>query len=538
MVSALSNYILQQSNAGYRIDQIETYLKSQGYPNTDVDNCVREALELSSKQYIGYIDQQARSGYKLTQIRSVLVQQGYDYKIVDYALNHYHKNFFKGLFSKHDERSQDVSDTDHGTKDADNSTYTQNSGSKSVSSEKKEYEKKIEQSIDQYVQQGLNQGLTLENLQSNLISQGYDSYLVSTEINKFRHSHLHIPKQIAAVFIAVIITGFLIGGILLILPNNSVPENMQERLLDVTASNAQPERELYPGDKLFIHTDLDIMGTEREFDIDFTYTILEGERVLRRDGATKASVSNLAHTMNLPRNMQAGTYTLQVEAEYQGETKARSFFEFEVIDDDEDSLGDDENREDISYGEIENDDGIDDESSQDDDKDIVKNTDDNNTKNNDIDDQQSEQSTTSSYDDVDDSAEFDANEVATQRYLKRSDRAKLVRTLEEKGQDQAFYTCDKIRNPNLETECRVFLIEYLDNPELCVDLEYGIKRDKCYITFAKESTDDSLCLDMSSRQTETICKIYLLRNKNEFVQDAQDSDVIRRVAEEFGTNST
>lgn len=477
----LANYVLQQLNAGYKLNQVEQYLKQNNYSTSQIKQALEDAMELSSKTYVPYIDQQLKSGYSLSQIRAILLKQGYDYKILDHALNHYHKNFFT-----------DIKDT------------LEHVQQHSVQ------EKQTEQSLKQSIQQGLQYGLTLENIQSNLIGQGYDPNLVSKEINMFRQSQVHIPKQslgfivIALIAIIGVSLGFMhFGGTTSpSAPINSQGTALQERLLDISVENAFPDKVLEPGDDLFFAIDLSAMGFQREFDIDFTYLILDAsDKVVRKATTTKSSVSNLADSITLPGYIESGTYTLEVNAEYKGDTTAKASFQF-----------------DVGTGTVQ-------EPAQP------------------IDEKPSSQPSTEPVTEppqqqlpesepTETKADF-AEELTSISYLSSSDTRRLDDAIAGEGAEYAFYLCRQIKDAQLEDDCKLYVAKQTSQDN-CEKISSEAKKDKCYLEFAKESTDDAICENLQLKQARTICKIYVIKNKNLALNNIDNEDeYLKKVSESY-----
>ncbi len=487
MSDELVNYIIGQIGQGYRVDQIENYLKNYGYDQEEIKKSTEVAVDLSSKSYIGYIDQQIQAGFRLPQIRAGLVNQGYDYRIIDAAMNHYHSNLFSGIKDKFD-------------------NYLRAENEK----------KQLSIAVNSSVRQGLNYGLTLENIQSNLISQGYNPNIVSAEINKFRQSQLHIPKAaiipVISIFVIVVAVYFFMGS-------SAPAQEMQERLLDVTARNSQPDMSLYPGSYLHFHVERIPMGTEREFDVDFEYRIFDREdNLIRRASTTKSIVSNLGDKIKLPNSMEPGVYKFEVIAEYMGETQAKSSFEFDVLDDSDLDEGDTEQ---------DPDDILDDIDEPSDDINETENISD------DI-DEPTEVPIEEPIDEADEEPPVDMPEeeiledvfvdISSGRRLSTGDVNRVKYALESDGPDYALFLCNKIRDTALSDECKLVVAQETGNIEFCENTKTDSGHDKCYLEFAQNSTNDEICDNMIGRSSTTVCKIYVVRNKNLAIMEEQDQD--------------
>ena len=501
MSDELVNYIVQQINLGYKVDDIESFLKNNGYPVGEIKSSITTAVDLAAKSYLNYIDQQINAGYKLAQLRSMLVDSGYDYRIIDCALNYYHKNLFSVIKSKIDEHKQE-----------------------------EVRKKQLTNQIDQSVQQGLNYGLTLENIQSNLLNQGYDNHLVSKEINKFRQSHIHLSKSIVIIFILLT----TLSGISLFLYNNldfsQTSPAMQERLLDVTVENSQPSVDLYPGMNLNFHVRLVPMGYEREFDIDFEYRIYDrNDNIIRRSAATKSTVSNLADQITIPSSITPGTYKLKVIAEYMGEAHARASFEFDVLSRDgvDDAVLDKDAEDDVDDFV---DDVIIDEDIEDDIDEII--VEDETDKGDELDGE------VDLFEEIEETPEYvesDFERIGTTRILRSSDISRLGNLINRGDEDYALFLCDRISDVIYSRECKLFIALESNNIGICYTFDLNSSKERCILEFAQFSSDKSICEDLTNRQSKRLCDMFILRNKNLDLQGIESRyDFHNKVKELYG----
>ena len=506
MSDDLVNYIVQQINAGYKMDQVESHLKSYGYDPKDVDSSVKTAIDMAARSYMDYIGGLVDSGYSLAQIRSSMVSQGYDYRIIDHALEHYHKNIFSRM------------------KDS--------LGLGEASSQRKQEE----QQIRKYAEQGLSYGLTLENIQSNLVSQGHDFHLVHKVINTYRQSHLHIPKQVAFIFVILAVVGsigfvFLSGGT----ATNGERLDMQDLLLDLESENAHPTRDLEPGDTLYYSISATQMGFEREFDIDFTYKILDMDgNLLRRNRDTKAVVSNLAGSIDIPSDISPGKYEFKAIADYKGEVEARTSFEFEVVSEAE------EPDEPI-------DEPVDDpaEPIDDDDEDVIPAPDPADDEDDDFDldpddmidepegpelDEEIPDITDPDFDEDD----FDINDLGKTHMLTGDERDRLRNLVEHDEADFAAYLCGRVNHARKSDECTRFVAQEADDMEICDEISHDPMREYCYLSFADDSTDNSICESITVSRMNSLCRLKILRNKNMQLQDLDDDEYMEKISELYG----
>ena len=500
MSDQLVNYIIQQINTGYKVDDVENFLKTNNYNSTDIKESVSIALDMAARSYINYIDQQINSGYKLPQIRENLVNQGYDYRIVDSAMNHYHKDFFSSIKEKLDD-------------------YV-----------KKENEKKqLSVQVNTSVQQGLNYGLTLENIQSNLIGQGYDPNLVSSEINKFRGSQIHISKNsLAFIFIIIVFLGFgfTIFNFLYTPPGSG----MQGRLLDVRASNSQPNMPIYPGNELYFHVERIPMGYEREFDIDFEYRVFDrNDNLITRSSATKSIVSNLGDRILIPASTQPGRYRLDIIAEYLGEIHAKTSFEFDVVSRPGSDTGDEipvQGPKDDSL-----DSGLGD--APQDGTPIVDDS---------ISPTQPVQPSVPEIpspappisEQPDDSTSYEEsfNQIGATRNLAQSDRRYISSLVRDDDVEYALYLCERIRSKIAQIECKTIIARETDDISICESF-VDDDGDACFMEFAKSSVDMKLCENVVQRNLNSLCRIYVVKNKNTGIQGLEHEDGFFDVVKEL-----
>ncbi|MFP4656534.1 MAG: hypothetical protein ACLFNK_03055 [Candidatus Woesearchaeota archaeon] len=500
MSDALVNYIIQQVNAGYKVDQIESYLKSYGYDHKDVDNSMKIAIDMSARSYIGYIDNLVNTGYSLSHIRSSMVSQGYDYRIVDHALEHYHKNFFSR-----------IKDT---------------LGVSPESSQRKQEEDKIRQ----YAEQGLSYGLTLENIQSNLISQGYDLHLVHKVMNTYRQSHFHVPKQVVFIILALITTGtlgfFFLGDGMTFSSEGGL--DMQEKLLDLKSQNSYPDKDITPGDDLYYNIEANQMGYDREFDIEFTYEILDGDDTVRRKRDTKAVVSNLGGSISLPSSLSPGEYEFKVTADYKGEVEATTGFDFVVMSEDEvdDDLNDSEEEPADESADVEDSQKDD----EDDDPDFEIDPDDELEE---PDDDKLDEEIPDVTDPDFDEDDFDISELSKTRLLLTSEKSRLSSLVEKNESEYAVFLCDKVEHENKRVECKNFVAQESGDENFCDEISSKSRKEMCYLSFAQDKTDSAHCEKFSTRQLNTLCRIYTIKNKNMELQDIDDEDEYRKKLKEL-----
>ena len=497
MSDDLINYIIQQINSGHKIDQVETYLKSYGYDSKDVDISIKTAIDMSARSYIDYIDNLVNTGYTLAQIRSSMTSQGYDYRIVDYALNHYHKNFFSAIKDK----------------------LIPNSGS----SERK----KLENEIKKETEKGISYGLTLENIQSNLVLQGYDFHLVNKIINTYRQSHFHIPKQAVFIFLALAIVGsfsfIFIGNGSSFSSENGL--DLQERLLDLTSENSFPNRDLEPGDDLHYIIKADQMGFQREFDIDFVYEIRDlSGNVLRRTRDTKAVVSNLGGKIPIPSSISPGKYEFKVFADYKGEVEARSSFEFYVVSPD----GTIPDVDDIPIPET---DDFDDYEAEDEEPDFIIDEDD-----------FLEEPDIEEIEDVPDindpnfnEEDFDIRDLTDNSLLLLSEKSRL-RSLVSRGESSyADYLCSRIRHDAKSDQCHALVALESSNIEYCESISTIPRKELCYYRLNDDSIDPSVCETITTKQLNTLCRITVIKNKNLQLSGIEDQlQYQQKIAQLYG----
>ena len=496
MSEQLVNYILQQINAGYKVDDVENYLKNYGYDKSDVASSIKTAVDITARGYINFVDQQINSGLKLPQIRSNLVGQGYDYRIVDHAMNHYHSNFLSSIKQKID-------------------SFVEEDNKK----------KQLSTQINSSIKDGLNYGLTLENIQSNLIGQGFDVNLITKEINKFRETQLHIPKNAMVITIFALLFVGLGFGVFNLISGPPSPA-MQGRLLDVRVENAQPDLPVHPGSNLFFHVEKVPMGYEREFDVDFTYTITDrAGNIIRTASATKSIVSNLADRILIPSSTPPGVYRLEVVAEYMGEAHARTSFEFDVVERSDSDPPIEDEIEDIVEENITP--PVSPPSSPPTDTPVteppvVPPVDES------LDDESLDVETPV------DQSETDLELFSSSRSIRISDQNRLRSLIDDDDVDYALFLCERIRDSATSTRCTVFVALEISDIEICDTLE-GIHRDSCLNEFGKRSVDDSICEQIVNRNFNSLCRISVIRNKNLGLQNIEDErEFQQRIKELYG----
>ena len=501
MSDDLVNFVAQQMNSGHKVDQIESHLKSYGYDKKDVETSVKEAVDLAARSYIDYIDQLIGSGYSLAQVRSELINKGYDYRVVDQALNHYHKNFF--------------------------SLIKDTLGLGQGSSQRK----KQEEEIKALAEQGLSYGLTLENIQSNLISQGHDFHLVHKVVNNYRQSHFHVPKQ--AIFIFVLIAALGGTAFFLMVPGDVSFSNgldMQERLLDLESENSHPNRDLEPGDELYYSISATQMGFDREFDIDFTYMILDqDENVMRRTRDTKAVVSNLGGSITLPSDLSPGRYEFKAIADYKGEVEARTSFDFDVVSDDHEHEDPEPDPEDAD----EDPEDVPDDPEPEDDEDEFPF---------DPEDEIGEPEPEDMEEDIPDVEDsdfdpddFDMDDLSDSSLLLASDRERLSSLVDRGEVEYATYLCSRIRHDAKRDECKTYVAVEARDRSLCDDISSTSQREICYLRFAEDSTSSDACEDITISRISMLCRMQVMRNKNLELHDIEDRDeYMRKIAEMYG----
>lgn len=487
MSEQLVNYIVQQINAGYKVDDIENFLRTNNYSVNDIKSSVDVAIDLAARSYINYIDQQIKAGYKLPQIRESLVSQGYDYRIVDSAMSNYHANIFSSFKEKLENRVQ-------------------------LENEKKQLSSQISSSVSQ----GLNYGLTLENIQSNLVNQGYDPNLVSKEINKFRQSQIHIPKNTFAMLILIV---FLVGGGIGIfsLVSNQLNPAMQERLLDVRAENSHPNIPISPGSYLHFHVERVPMGYQREFDIDFEYNVYDRSgNLIAHSSATKSIVSNLGDRILIPSQTRPGTYRLEVIAEYMGEVHARSSFEFTVATESVPTPAPDPVPTPVQPKD-DTDESVD----------------------SDVPAIPSEPTPiipppTIPREPVDVTPDDETtfSSIGNMRNLRLSDRNRLSKLVNDGDYEYALFLCERIKDSSLQITCKTFVATEAQDISICKSMDDD-KGDSCFVEFAKTSTDPSICENIVKRNFISLCKLHIIRNNNVGLSEDDDQtsyhDLIKKL---------
>lgn len=495
MVDQLTNYILQQISQRYKIDQIRSYLISQNYPLQNVEASVNEAIDISAKSYISYIDSQISAGYKISEIRLSLVNQGYDPTIVDYAANHYYKNFI----GKTQETLKNIESKVE-------TTIKNLATPKDVSSNDTVPGSQTE-ALDSLIKQNITAGLSLENIRSNLMQQGYDSATVNTEVNKFYHSHFHLSKQTTFAFIAIILAFLLAGGGIFLFNNSSLDTGdslssdgnlkSEQRLLDADVENAFPSQPMYSGDRLNFNIDIDNMGLQRDFDMILNYQVKDQSgKIVAKKKTTKSTASSLNDYISLS-SVEPGIYTFNLEIEYSGEIPAEAAFDFAVQEEGTDI-----------EAEVE-----------------------------DLPDEKPDGPTivvpTSPEEDYSDISEI--TNYGYLNYLTISDEEELSKVLAEKGEAEAFYICRQSKNKIWENECEYFIALETNNSDSCDRLS-DLPQDKCYLDYARDSDDDAICENLISTQAKSLCKMLVIQNKNAALSDSLGNpDYYNKIADLYST---
>ena len=188
-----------------------------------------------------------------------------------------------------------------------------------------------------YVEEQLSKGYNPGVIKNTLIRQGYspslvDSVLESVMMKKntspvttptpkiigTSYEKNVLPKLILVFFFLVII---ILGVIL-------IPELLlgREALLDIKAN---PDKMVYePGEKLGFAVEITNMGSAKKFDTTLIYRLLDANEnpVISREETIAISTS-MSHyrTIDLPRNIRPGDYTLKIFANYENKVATSSF---------------------------------------------------------------------------------------------------------------------------------------------------------------------------------------------------------------------
>jgi hypothetical protein len=94
---SLVNYIIAQRQAGQTFEAINAFLIQSGYPSAEVESSIQYVINLQANPQIAanqriqqlatYIQQQSQAGYPIETIKTFLVSKGYPYYEVDSAIN-------------------------------------------------------------------------------------------------------------------------------------------------------------------------------------------------------------------------------------------------------------------------------------------------------------------------------------------------------------------------------------------------------------------------------------------------------------------
>lgn len=184
-----------------------------------------------------------------------------------------------------------------------------------------------------YVEEQLARGFSSQAIKDTLVRQGYSPALVdgvieSVNVRKNAASApvvmgvSHEKSAFPKILIAIIFIGVVIAGVVL------VPDLLKskEPLLDVSAT---PDKLGYsPGDDLGFDLEITNMGSAERFDVTLIYRVLDAnDNTVISKEETIAISTTASHHRALPllANLNPGSYTLKVFANYAGKVATTSF---------------------------------------------------------------------------------------------------------------------------------------------------------------------------------------------------------------------
>jgi hypothetical protein len=242
----------------------------------------------------------------------------------------------------------------------------------------------------------------------------------------------------------------------------------------------------------------------------FTYTLLDAnDKKIRTKKVTKSTISSMNDYLQIPKTVTSGTYKLKVSVEYKGDIPAEAYFEFTIQ------------------------------------KEITETTP--------VDEKTSTEETTSEPETTPEQIEETKQEVIeTQRkvtikdplepgtylarsYLTTEEKNQLETYISTEGIDYALFKCRQITFPALELECKYYSIIANNEQSFCSILDEGIRRDKCYLAFAKVSTDLEICKEIEEASVVSACKMHILNNKNKLLlENNNQGDFYKTFNEVYG----
>jgi hypothetical protein len=475
MVGQLIGYIQQQLSGGYNLDQLRGSLLSQGYNKADVDADINSVIEQQANNLKPYIQGQLDSGQELHAIRKSLVDNHYDYRIVDSAM----KGFKQGIFSKPKNNEQSLQSSSQQT-----SQPTQTSQDTAQDSQLKDY-----------VKQSLAQGFTLENIQSTLLQQGYDSMSVNKVINSFHQSHFHIPKTTVFVLIIALLAigvGYMFSSGELSLPtsDSSGSDRASARAMDLEIQDLKLQSEYLPGDDYRFKVAGINTGAERGYDISLSYYLEDSNG--RRYGQ-KSEAIILDYTISeiidyeIPSNIPSGRYTLWLIADYKDDV-ARASME-------------------VAVGKV--DELPPPEPSQPDVPSQKPTTSESN-----------EPSSPSKQDYLGDGYEDDVKQEVKDdlTFVKwkqelTPDTISKIESQSLKDADYALFLCEELKASGGKDSCVRLIAETTKDRQYCLEIEDRTKEDICHMSFARESSDKDICDDIETSTVQSTCKMLVKSNQ-------------------------
>lgn len=107
----------------------------------------------------------------------------------------------------------------------------------------------------------------------------------------------------------------------------------EKSLMDIKITLPELSREIFPGEPIFVQIEIINFGGTKRIDVLLEYKITDPENKIIYSQVETAAVEtklNLIKEINLPIDLNAGTYILQINAIYDGQS-ASAITEFQVI---------------------------------------------------------------------------------------------------------------------------------------------------------------------------------------------------------------
>jgi hypothetical protein len=190
----------------------------------------------------------------------------------------------------------------------------------------------IEMQLRNYVQQQLRNGYAADMIRMALIRQGHNAFLVDKIINENVNINIRHEVHVSGKTIfGIVFSLFLVAGLVYILFFSNLILNKNIPLLDVSIQSNKDT--YYPGDIITYNIELISTGTQKRFDANVRYVILDENDAVKKSYSETIAVETRATSsgsITIPTTLNPGRYYLKAIVDYGGETPASSMTEIYI----------------------------------------------------------------------------------------------------------------------------------------------------------------------------------------------------------------